>query len=40
MDLQFLEKTPYILDEWSRYVTENPAAMALSDEFHPSGFTR
>ena len=32
MDLSFLNQTEYLLDVWARYVADNPAAPALTDE--------
>ena len=40
MDLTFLNQTEYILDVWSMYVKDNPAALALTDERHPRGLSR
>ncbi|MCR5575503.1 MAG: AMP-binding protein [Oscillospiraceae bacterium] len=40
MDLSFLNGTKYILDAWSEYVADKPAALALTDERHPRGLSR
>ena len=40
MDLSFLNRTEYLLDVWTGYVADNPAALALSDERHPRGLSR
>ena len=40
MDLAFLDQTEYILDVWAKYVSEKPAALALTDERHPRGLSR
>ena len=40
MDLSFLNQTEYLLDVWARYVADNPAAPALTDERHPRGLSR
>ena len=40
MDLSFLNRTEYLLDVWARYVSDNPAAPALTDERHPRGLSR
>lgn len=40
MDITFLNQTGYILDVWTKYVEENPTALALSDERHPRGLSR
>ena len=40
MDLTFLDKTEYILDAWTKRVSENPSALVLTDERHPRGINR
>ena len=40
MDLSFLDKTGYLLDVWSKKVTDNPSARMLTDELHPGGLSR
>ena len=40
MDLTFLNQTEYILDAWTKYVSDHPAAPALTDERHPRGLSR
>ena len=40
MDVTFLNDTAYILDTWTKYVSDNPNALALTDERHPRGLSR
>ena len=40
VDLAFLKQTDDILDVWTKHVSENPAALALTDERHPRGLSR
>ena len=40
MDLTFLNQTEYILDKWAKSVSDNPSALALTDERHPRGLSR
>ena len=40
MDLSFLNQTETILDAWAKHVSDNPAALALTDERHPRGLSR
>ncbi len=40
VDLSFLNNTPYILDAFEKHVSDNPAALMLTDECHPRGISR
>ena len=40
MDLSFLNQTETILDAWAKHLSDNPAALALTDERHPRGLSR
>ena len=40
MELSFLNRTEYLLDVWSKKVSENPSARMLTDECHPHGLSR
>ena len=40
MDLKFLEQTEYILDAWTKSVSDKPNALILTDERHPRGINR
>ena len=40
MDLAFLNQTEYILEAWTKYAADDPAALALTDERHPRGLSR
>ena len=40
MDITFLNETAFILDVWTKNVSDNPSAPALTDERHPRGLTR
>lgn len=40
MDLSFLDQTEYLLDAWTKSVSANPSAKALTDEQHPRGLNR
>ncbi|MBQ1489310.1 MAG: AMP-binding protein [Lachnospiraceae bacterium] len=40
MDISFLNQTEYILDVWSKSVSDNPAALSLTDDTHPRGLSR
>ena len=40
MDLSFLSRTEYLLDAWSKKVSDNPSARMLTDERHPCGLCR
>lgn len=40
MDLKFLEQTEYIMDAWTKSVSDKPNALILTDERHPRGISR
>lgn len=40
MNLEFLEQTEYLLDSWTKSVSERPGALVLSDDCHPRGLSR
>ena len=40
MEESILNRTEYILDVWAKHVSDNPAALALTDERHPRGLSR
>ena len=40
MDLTFLEQTDYIMEAWTKSVSDKPNALLMTDERHPRGISR
>ena len=40
MNLEFLDKVPYLCDRWSEYVKSDPKRIVLVDGVRPGGVSR